>query len=207
MVSNLATKFLLVVSTSIGVAIGYSVFKTYVKEDYDKHWNFTDFKGKVILDIGADYGSTAYYFLQKGVLRVIAVEGDDYLAEQLKQNFKDNPKVVPIHLMIRSGRQIEELIEKYRPDIVKVDIEGDEKHILDVDVRKAKEWLIETHTNDIHKYLVEWFVKNGFDVNSYPYVFIFKTFQRANVIHARIKHIIQLLGLNQYGSYLIQFYR
>jgi hypothetical protein len=156
-------------------------------ENYDEHWGFTDFKNKVILDLGADYGSTAYYFLNKGALKVIAVEGDKYLAERLKLNFKDDPRVVPIYLEIKSGKDIEELIDMYHPDIVKVDIEGAEINILSVNIRKVKEWLIETHTDEIYNALAEWFRMNGFNIKTYPYGINFKTFpylQRFKIIYA-----------------------
>jgi len=156
-------------------------------ENYDKHWGFTDFKNKVILDLGTDYGSTAYYFLNKGALKVIAVEGNKYLAERLKLNFKDDPRVVPIYLEIKSGKEIEELIDTYHPDIVKVDIEGAEINILSVNIRKVKEWLIETHTDEIYNALAEWFRMNGFNIKTYPYRIYFKTFpylQRLKIIYA-----------------------
>jgi precorrin-6B methylase 2 len=145
-------------------------------EDYDSHWGFTDFKNKVILDLGADYGSTAYYFLQKGAGMVIAVEGNDELFEKLKRNFKDNPKVIPIHMKISRGQQVEELIDKYRPDLVKVDIEGAEIYILNADVKKVKEWLIETHTDDVYDALHEFFLKNGFTVKTFYYGINYRRF-------------------------------
>jgi predicted methyltransferase len=63
-------------------------------EDYSKHWK-ADFKGKVVLDLGADYGSTAFYFLQKGAREVIAVEGDRILALNLAKNAKGR-RITPI---------------------------------------------------------------------------------------------------------------
>lgn len=30
-------------------------------EDYDHHWGYTSFNGKTVLDLGADYGSTAHF--------------------------------------------------------------------------------------------------------------------------------------------------
>jgi FkbM family methyltransferase len=75
-------------------------------EDYDSHWGFTSFKGKVVLDLGADYGSTAHYFLRRGARRVVAVEGDPRLAEELEENFRGDGRVVPIHLFIEKAEQV-----------------------------------------------------------------------------------------------------
>ncbi|MEM2995027.1 MAG: hypothetical protein QXI91_03285 [Candidatus Bathyarchaeia archaeon] len=61
-------------------------------EDYDKHWNYLNFKGKKILDLGADYGSTASYFLWQGAKQVIAVERNEEFAEALRKTFEKNPE-------------------------------------------------------------------------------------------------------------------
>src|SRR3990170_8039302 len=67
---------------------------TYGPENYNVHWKYTSFKGKVILDLGADVGSTAKFFLKNGARRVIAVEGNDKNAYQLFHNYQNNNKVV-----------------------------------------------------------------------------------------------------------------
>jgi hypothetical protein len=77
--------------------------------------------------------------------------------------------VVPVEKWIGSGKDVNMLIEKYRPDIVKVDIEGQEKSLLDVDVGKAKEWLIETHTEELHRLVRKFFVQSGFKVSTVEY--------------------------------------
>jgi DNA-directed RNA polymerase beta subunit len=138
-------------------------------EDYNKHWNYTSFVGKTVLDLGADYGSTADYFLVNGAERVVAVEGDKELARKLHGNFGKDKRVVPVEKWIGSGKDVNMLIEKYRPDIVKVDIEGQEKSLLDVDVGKAKEWLIETHTEELHRLVRKFFVQSGFKVSTVEY--------------------------------------
>jgi len=45
-------------------------------EDYNECWGCVSYKDKTVLDLGADYGSTVYYFLKNGAKKVIAVEGD-----------------------------------------------------------------------------------------------------------------------------------
>lgn len=77
-------------------------------ENYDKHWNYASFKDKIVLDLGADYGSTASYFLWRGAKQVIAVEGSKEFADALRKNFENNPKVIPIELFIKSPVDIEE---------------------------------------------------------------------------------------------------
>ena len=138
-------------------------------EDYDMHWNFTSFENKVVFDLGADYGSTAYYFLRKGALRIIAVEGDPQLASKLKFNSQRFKGIVPIQTFIDSSEKIEKLICEYHPDLVKVDIEGYEKLLTNIDVTKVKEWLIEAHSDEIYKRLREFFVSNQYNLRSFQY--------------------------------------
>jgi precorrin-6B methylase 2 len=139
-------------------------------EDYDRHWNFTSFENKVILDLGADYGSTAYYFLRKGASKVIAVDGDPQLASMLKFNSQKFKKIVPIQIFIDSSEKIEKLISDYHPDLVKVDIEGYEKLLTNIDVTKVNEWLIEAHSKELYLTLVKFYLKHDFSIRSFPYI-------------------------------------
>ena len=149
-------------------------------EDYDQHWNFTTFKNKVILDLGADYGSTAYYFLRKGASKVVAVEGDTVLASKLKTNSKKFDKIVPIETFIDSSEKIEKLISHYHPDLVKVDIEGYEKLLLNVyNIANVNEWLIEAHTEQLYDSIVKFFLAHGFSTRSFLYLS-----NKLKIIHA-----------------------
>lgn len=140
-------------------------------EDYDKHWNFTSFKNKTILDLGADYGSTAYYFLRKKASKVIAVEGDPQLASKLRLYFQNGDEVVTIEDFIDSPKKIEKLIFEYHPNLVKVDIEGSEKYLLEIDnVEQVNEWLIEAHSDEIYQALSKFLVGHSFYVRSFNYV-------------------------------------
>jgi len=164
-------------SNPVGVLRKYSR-KVFIKlkggippvfgEDYNLHWNFTSFKNKVVLDLGADYGSTAYYFLQKGALKVIAVEGDPNLASKLKANSKRFQKIVPVELFIDNPEKIEKLISHHRPDLVKVDIEGYERLLLNVNnIADVNEWLIEAHTEELYDSIVKLLLSHGFSIRSF----------------------------------------
>lgn len=134
-------------------------------ENYDAHWGFASYTGKTILDIGADWGSTAYYFLEYGARKVIAVEGDKGLTSQLIKNYGDDPNIVCIDKMILSPSDFEYLISTYKPDIVKVDIEGYERHLLGVPldiIRPIKEWLVETHSDKLFKEFSVLFTSLGY---------------------------------------------
>ena len=138
-------------------------------ENYDRHWGYLSFKGKVVLDLGADYGSTAYYFLKKGATKIVAVEGDPKLASKLRHNYRRNYSAVCIEKWLEDGQGISNLIAQFAPSIVKVDIEGEEKSLLSVDILKVKEWLVETHSQQVHNTLVKFFLAKGFNVSVVNY--------------------------------------
>jgi len=175
-------------------------------ENYDKHWNYVFFKDKIVLDLGADYGSTASYFLHRGAKRVIAVEGNKQFAEALRENFKKNMRVTPIELFIRSPSDVDDLISQYAPDVVKVDIEGYELTLLQCqNIQKVREWLIECHSREICEQIKSLFLKKGFNVAvidygemvklSLPIIVLIavKPFSRADVIITEPETTISIL--------------
>lgn len=119
----------------------------YGYEDFEKFYGFVNFKNKVVLDLGADYGSTTQFFLEKLAKKVISVESDTRLFKMLVEYFKSDNRVIPLNLLV-TGKKIEELISKYHPDLVKIDIEGYEKYLPDADDKifsMPREYIIETH--------------------------------------------------------------
>ncbi len=142
--------------------IGYA---NYQKEDCDAHWNYTSFKDKVILDLGADYGSTVRYFLKKGARFIIAVEGNPKLAQELKKRYQSSGKVMCEELMIGSTEDLNKFICRKDIDVAKVYIEGAEKFLLSIpSIVNIPTWLIETHSKEIDRLLIIHFQKNGFTV-------------------------------------------
>ena len=151
-------------------------------EDYEVHWNYTSFKDKVILDLGADCGSTANWFFGKEAKRVIAVECDENLYNQLVENYKGDMDVIPVKMKVDSSAKISELIYLYKPDLVKVDIEGYETKIMEMKQEFAimpNEWLIEAHFPEYKDGLVAFFTKlNPYFIGVY------------DVLQVHILHII-----------------
>jgi 16S rRNA G966 N2-methylase RsmD len=135
------------------------------EEDYDVHWNYVDFRGKTVLDVGADWGSTARFFLGRGASKVVAVEGDSALATRLRQNFAGKNNVVCIEKLVTSFVDFESLIRQFKPDIVKVDVEGAERYLLNVSasvLSSVEKWLIETHSPKLYHQLQRCFRKVKF---------------------------------------------
>jgi len=121
-----------------------------------------DYRKKVVLDIGADVGSTADFFLQKGARKVFAVESEPKIYDQLVKNVDTilgAGKVVPIHMAVQTPEHFEQLLTRANPDITKLDVNGKGRecshveHLLcKVDPHRLKccnEWLIEMHGNTL----------------------------------------------------------
>ncbi len=138
-------------------------------DSFERDYGRIDYNGKVVLDLGADRGSTAAFFLDKGARKVIAVEGNRVLARELraecnKPQWKD--LIVPIELWIDKPVSIENLITMYKPDIVKSDIEHWEILFLDCKpdvLRNVQEYVMEIHEQEKQRKLVQWFTSIGYE--------------------------------------------
>jgi len=121
------------------------------RANYEVHWGPIDYKGKVILDIGADYGSTADFFLRKGAMKVIAVERDQGYFERLCARSLGQPEIVPVSKDMVAPTDFLALLEEYDVDIMKVDCEGCEALLLELDddvFSRVPEYLIEVHPKE-----------------------------------------------------------
>ena len=119
--------------------------------DLETHWGWLDVKGKVVLDVGADYGSTADFFLSRGAAGVIAVEGDPRSFRRLKAFTERAPNVKAVQKRVASVADWRELLTSYTAHVVKVDCEGGEGFLLDLDdhlFSKPEAWAVELHTRE-----------------------------------------------------------
>lgn len=145
----------------------YNLSRGPYDEDYNEQYGMLDYNDKVVLDIGADYGSTALFFLRNGAKKVIGIETNKdyfYILNKIGKRVKE---IVPIEFKIECGYNISNLIKDYSPDIVKMDCDGCEVFILqmvDGDIRLVKDWVIELHTINVYNFIKELFIKNGFEV-------------------------------------------
>jgi len=134
-------------------------------KDYDHHWGYTSFAGKIILDLGADYGSTVHFFLSRGAKKVVAVEGNPDFASKLKGWYGLDRRVTCIERWISSANDLKELLEKYQVDVAKVDIVGAERYLLGVPQKLlcgVDEWLIQSHPLKTASDLMAKFERLGF---------------------------------------------
>lgn len=141
------------------------------KEDYGAQYGEKRlpiiYKDKTVLDIGADVGSTADFFLRRGASKVFAVEGNPDRFRQLKVNAAKIPGIVPIHLHIENPQHFEYLITNHFSDVLKADCEGCEIHLFkirDCVFRLITEYLVETHNDKIFDMMVSKCESCGFKI-------------------------------------------
>ena len=137
-----------------------------------KHGNYTrmygavDYKDAVVLDVGADEGSTADYFFAMGARKVVASEKEPHQAERLEEKARAENRLVPVGEMV-NHKSFQDWIATYLPHVVKVDIEGGEEYLLRVapdTLSRPRAWLIETHSKRIHALLAALFTHLGYRV-------------------------------------------
>lgn len=141
-------------------------------EDYEAEYGIVDYRDKKVLDIGADVGSTADYFLRKGARVVIAVEGNEGFYKKLERNAKKIEGIIPIFLWIKTPKHFENLIKLSQPDVLKADCDlpgkdGCEKHLFKIDdwiFSMVSEYIVETHNDPIFYSMKEKCEKNGYEL-------------------------------------------
>ena len=141
--------------------------KSWNNEDFEAEYGNVDYKDRVVMDIGAEIGTTAYFFVTKGAREVIAVEGYEPYFRELIKNINGDSRVKPINLWITSENDFEKLIEKYNPDIVKVDIEGAEISLIKLYPKvlsKPLIWIIETHSLETKDAITNKFLNVGYEL-------------------------------------------
>ena len=119
---------------------------SFFKEDFNVEYPI-DFKYKTVLDIGADRGSTASHFLRNGATFVNCVEGNPVLYDQLVKNLDSLGNCSAYFLWIDTPEKMAQSLS-LQGDIVKMDIEGAEKHLIELDpqiILQHREYIIEVH--------------------------------------------------------------
>jgi len=137
------------------------------REDYEVHWGKIDYKGKRVLDTGASNGDTADFFLRHGAKDVVAVEGDDKLYPLLESNAKKITEIIPISMWIENKEQWQELINIWKPDVIKSDCEGCEATLFLIENNVwclVPEYIIEVHGKEIRELMLKKCLENNYEI-------------------------------------------
>jgi len=110
--------------------------------EYESYKPLMNIEGIDVVDVGAFCGDSSIYFALLGVGRVIAIEPNTYLFEELTENIRINrlkDRVIPLNIAITTTNKkrcnemkLNEIIERYkiRTGLLKMNCEGCEYDII-----------------------------------------------------------------------------
>ncbi len=146
------------------------VSKIVHSENPLEHWSDIELvQDKIVLDLGCGWlfqphESTPEYFINRGASKVIGVDASCSEIEQLKQEY-------PNHIFeckaIISTKDLLDLILKYKPSLIKMDIEGHESHIEYIKPEEfscVEEVAIEYHNPECKRILTEKLHEFNFEI-------------------------------------------
>lgn len=133
-----------------------------------REYGSLDYKDAVVLDVGADYGCTAEFFLARGAKHVFASEANPEWRRRLAMWAAGKPVTV----VSATDKESAEDLLGLAPDIVKMDCEGCEATLLGVGdsfLSIPRAWILETHTAPLYEALTDRFRALGFLVTDIEY--------------------------------------
>ena len=129
--------------------------------EYDKFYNNIDYNNKVVIDIGADIGSSAMYFLQHGANHVYGFSLD-------KQYFKNKNYTHYKYSIEKINYVINNIMPYYMATgnnlILKMDCEGCEWNFTIDFIKQFSEWIIALHNPIMNNELYDYILQNGHEV-------------------------------------------
>lgn len=145
-------------------------------ENPENHWRFLNPKDKIIMDMGCsfwdstwhdDWFSSSEWFVHKGAKQVVGFDAS--LADILKYNeiYANDERYEMFFLHVKEKADLLSAIQKYKPEVIKCDIEGAEIHFDEItseDLESVSEIAIEYHnvpTREMcERKLIEWNFNN-----------------------------------------------
>lgn len=145
---------------------------TQVKtENPSEHWEFIECNNEVAVDLGCgrwekieyrdpSWLTTPEWLLHKGASHVYAYDIDPAEVEWYNTTLSPSKNITAYHKQINNVEDIREIFNTVKPTVVKCDIEGYERAILDlsdVEFLTVKFYAIETHSDELYSKFVERF--------------------------------------------------
>lgn len=134
--------------------------------NYEQEYGRLVVKGRIVLDLGAERGTTAQYFLAKGASRVYVSELAQEYRGRLARWAAAEPRVRTLP-PLETRADYANWMQRIQPAAVKVDIEGAETILLECADRilaMPREYAIETHSPEIHRDVVARLERCGYAV-------------------------------------------
>jgi hypothetical protein len=165
------------------------MIKHITSENPADHWRFLNVKDKIVMDMGCsfwdstwneDWLSSSEYFVSKGAKKVIGFDAAKHDIDRYNELYQNDIRYEIFHLYVNDKLGLEFILNKYKPQVIKCDIEGAEINFEDLNLdifENIEEMAIEYHNGPTlemcKKYLPIWGFKNidiyqlhGLDLNS-----------------------------------------
>lgn len=146
--------------------------KAIHSENPEEHWSdISDVDGKVVMDLGCgwlfqSFMSTPEYFISRGASKVIGVDVSCGEIEKLRELY---PNHTFICTAIESSEDLMDLIKNYKPQVIKMDIEGYEKIIAEIPTHyfdTIEEIAVEYHNPECKRIVEEGMIRIGFEITT-----------------------------------------
>ena len=131
--------------------------KSQYYPDCIRFYDSLDVKGKIVIDVGCDFGTTPMYFLSKGARTVIGFSRDkQYFHSIHYKHYETTVDAFTFPAMIKNIKSIRD--EMSPPVLVlKSDCEGCEWSFTQGFIETFDDWIIAVHTpigdNDLYEYI------------------------------------------------------
>ena len=136
--------------------------KTMILNEWNEWTKFylpIDVKDKTVLDVGAGEGETALFYLLNGAKKVICIEPNKNCYDILLRNSKFHNRIIPINIYFELN------MININSDLIKIDIEGYEEKLLELNHDKLKNRIV----LEIHGLqLIDKFKNRGYNLKSNP---------------------------------------
>ena len=140
--------------------------KSQYYEDCVKFYNSLDVQGKVVIDVGCDFGTTPMYFLRKGANTVFGFSKDkQYFHNIHYKHYNVNVDTTTFPTMIKTIKRIKDAMSP--PHIVlKSDCEGCEWIFTQEFIDSFDDWIIAVHTPITNDWLYQYIKDNGQNIGN-----------------------------------------
>ncbi len=138
--------------------------KSQYYPECERFYSDLDVVGKVVIDVGCDFGTTPIYFLRKGAVTVIGFSKDKqyFHSNNYKHyNVDQDPHVLPTTI-----QSIKRIKDEMPPLALKSDCEGCEWNFTQEFIDSFEDWIIAVHTPVVNKKLYEYIKEKGENIGN-----------------------------------------